>query len=167
MSLLLSVPGSLAEARPLLASGADVNVDFDYSFLVQLVIFGAFIVLLKPIVFDPMLRLFEERERRTEGVRKRAREMDEKAAAFFQKYEAAMETVRREASQERERLRAETAKLEARILEEARAESQRILDAGHASIAVEVARLRTELEASRPALAAQIASKLLGREVQS
>jgi F-type H+-transporting ATPase subunit b len=166
MPLLMSVSG-LSNARPLLASGADVNVDFDYSFLVQLVLFGAFIVLLKPIVFDPMLRLFEERERRTEGVRKRAREMDEKAAAFFQKYEAAMETVRREAAQEREHLRAETAKLEARILDEAKVETQRILDEGNAAIATEVARLRTELEAARPALAAQIASKLLGREVQS
>jgi len=162
MPLLMSLSG-----HPLLASGADVNVDFDYSFVVQLVLFGAFIVLLKPIVFDPMLRLFEERERRTEGVRKHAREMDEKAAAFFQKYEAAMETVRREAAQERERLRAETSKLEARILEEAKAESQRILDDGNKAIAVEVARLRSELSASRPALAAQIASKLLGREVQS
>ena len=166
MPLLLSVPGPAA-LRPLLASGADVSVDFDYSFLVQLVLFGAFVVLLKPIVFDPMLRLFEEREKRTDGVRKHAREMDEKAAKFFQKYESAMETVRREAAQERERLRAETAKLEARILEEAKAESQRILDEGQKTVTAEVARLRSELEAARPALAAQIASKLLGREVQS
>lgn len=163
MPLLLS----LTSGHPLLASGADVSVDFDFSFLVQLVLFGAFVVLLKPIVFDPMLRLFEERERRTDGVRKHAREMDEKAAAFFQKYESAMETVRREASQERERLRGETAKLEARILEEAKTESQHILDEGNKAIAAEVARLRVELEAARPALAAQIASKLLGREVQS
>jgi len=153
--------------HPLLASGADVSVDFDFSFLVQLVLFGAFCILLKPIVFDPMLRLFEERERRTEGVRKRAREMDEKAAAFFQKYEAAMEDVRRDAAKDRERLRGETAKLEARILDEAKVESQRILDEGHKTIAIEVDRLRKELDAARPALASQIASKLLGREVQS
>jgi F-type H+-transporting ATPase subunit b len=152
---------------PLFASGADVNVDFDFSFLVQLVLFAAFVVFLKPIVFDPMLRLFEERERRTEGVRKRARQMDEKAHLFFQKYEAAMEEVRRQASLDRERLRAETAKLEARILEDAKKESQRILDEGRKTITEEVSRLRTEIEAARPALASQIASKLLGREVRS
>jgi F-type H+-transporting ATPase subunit b len=151
----------------LFASGADVNVDVDFSFLVQLLLFGAFIVFLKPIVFDPMLRLFEERERRTEGVRQRAREMDAKAAAFFQKYEGAMEEVRREAAKDRERLRADTAKLEAKILEEAKVESERILEDGRRTIAAEVERLRKELDAARPALAAQIASKLLGREVQS
>lgn len=152
---------------PLFAAGADVNVDFDFSFLVQLLLFGAFVVFLKPIVFDPMLRLFEERERRTDGVRKRAREMDAKAHAFFQKYEAAMEEVRRTAAQDRERLRAETAKLEAKILEEAKAESAKILEAGRVTTEEEVAQLRKELAAARPALAAQIASQLLGREVQS
>lgn len=152
---------------PLFASGADVNVDFDFSFLVQLLLFGAFVVFLKPIVFDPMLRLFEERERRTEGVRNRARQMDAKAAAFFQKYENALEEVRRTAAQDRERLRAETAKLEARILDEAKAEVAKILEAGRVATEKEVAQLRQDLAASRPALAAQIASQLLGREVKS
>ncbi len=157
----------MTSTTALFASGADVNVDVDFSFLVQLLLFGAFIVFLKPIVFDPMLRLFEERERRTEGVRQRAREMDAKAAAFFQKYEAAMEEVRRGAAKDRERLRADTAKLEAKILDEAKHESERILDEGRRTITSEVERLRKELDAARPALAAQIASKLLGREVQS
>ena len=157
----------MTSTTALFASGADVNVDVDFSFLVQLLLFGAFIVFLKPIVFDPMLRLFEERERRTEGVRHRAREMDAKAAAFFQKYETAMEAVRRDAAKDRERLRADTAKLEAKILEEAKHESERILEEGRRTIASEVERLRKELDAARPALAAQIASKLLGREVQS
>lgn len=157
----------MTSTTALFASGADVNVDFDYSFLVVLLLFGAFVVFVKPIVLDPMLRLFEERERRTEGVRQRARDMDAKAAAFFQKYEAAMEEVRRDAAKDRERLRAETAKLEARILEDAKVDSERILTEGRKTIAAEVDRLRKELDATRPALAAQIASKLLGREVQS
>ena len=93
--------------------------------------------------------------------------MDAKAHAFFQKYEAAMEEVRRTAAQDRERLRAETAKLEAKILEEAKAESAKILEAGRVTTEEEVAQLRKELAAARPALAAQIASQLLGREVQS
>jgi F-type H+-transporting ATPase subunit b len=152
---------------PLFASGADVNVDFDFSFIVQLVLFAAFVTFLKPIVFDPMLRLFEERERRTEGVRKRARKMDEKAAAFFQKYEAAMEELRREAAADRDKLRAETAKLEGQIVDEAKRESQRVLDEGRKAIQEEMAQLRSQFEAGRPALAAQIASKLLGREVPS
>ncbi len=151
----------------LTASGADVNVDFDLSFIVQIALFGLFITVLKPLLFDPILKLFEEREKLTEGARAAAREMDEKASSIVARFEAEIEQVRHEGAQERDRLRAETAKLEARMAEEAKADAARILSEGRRKIASEVSALRAELEASRPAMAQQIASKLLGREVGS
>jgi F-type H+-transporting ATPase subunit b len=143
-----------------------VNVDFDLTFLAQFLLFSMFIVVIKPILFDPLLRVFEERERRTEGAKKKAREMDERAGELLTRYEAALETVRREASHERERLRAETAKIEAQIMAEARAETARILEAGKARIAGEVAEMKRELERGQPALAAEIATRILGRDVR-
>jgi len=157
------IPSSIS----LLASGADVNVDFDLSFIVQIALFGLFITVLKPVLFDPLLKLFEEREKLTEGARASAREMDEKASKLVARFESEIEEVRREGAQERDRLRAETAKLEARMADEAKADAARIVAEGRARIASEVAALRVEFEASRPALAQQIASKLLGREVGS
>ena len=53
------------------------------------------------------------------------------------------------------------------MMEQAKVDSARILAEGRAKIETEVASLRKELEAGRPALAQQIASKLLGREVSS
>ncbi len=156
---------SLGFAR--LFASQDVTVDFDMTFLAQFVLFTMFIIVFKPLLFDPLLRVFEERERRTEGAKKEAREMDERAGELLTKYEAELEKVRRTAGVERERLRAETAKLEAQIMAEARAETAKILDAGKARIAAEVAELRRELERSRPDLAADIASRVLGREVRS
>src|SRR6185436_14755687 len=103
-----------------------VNVDFDLTFLAQFLLFSMFIVVIKPLLFDPLLKVFEERERRTEGAKKQARAMDEKAGELLQRYEAALDAVRREASQERERLRAEAQKMEAQIMAEARAETGRI-----------------------------------------
>ena len=150
----------------LFASG-DINVDFDLSFLAQCVLFTFFVVLLKPLLFDPLMKVFEEREKRTEGAKAEARDMDKQAADLLTQYEAEIEKLRREAGREREELRAETAKLEAKIMAEARAESAKILDAGKAKIAVEMAALRSELAAQTPVLAAQIASRVLGREVQS
>lgn len=148
----------------LFAAGG-VNVDFDLTFLAQFVLFTMFIIVIKPLLFDPLLRVFEERERRTEGAKKQARTMDEKAGELLTRYEAELDKVRREAGQERERLRIETAKIEAQIMAEARAETARILETGKARIAAEVAELRKELEQSRPALATEIASRILGREV--
>lgn len=153
--------------RSFLLSAADVNVDFDLSFLAQVALFALFLMLIKPILFDPMMRLFEERDRRTDGARADARKMDARAAELIARYEGELESVRREAAKDRDVLRAETLKLEAQILEEAKQEAAKILDEGRARITKEVATLRTELEAARPALAEQIASRLLGREVRS
>lgn len=153
--------------RSILLSGADVNVDFDLSFIAQVVLFALFLMLLKPILFDPMMRLFEERDLRTDGARAAARKMDERAAELIARYEGELEAVRREAAKDRDVLRAQTQKLEAQILDEAKQEATRILDQGRAQIATEVAALRSELQAARPALAEQIATRLLGREVRS
>src|SRR5215470_9207788 len=98
------------------ASGADVSVDFDLTFLAQFVLFATFITILRPLLFEPLLRVFEERERRTEGAKREARQMDAKAGDLSTQYDAELEKVRRIAGAERERLRAETAKLEAQIM---------------------------------------------------
>jgi F-type H+-transporting ATPase subunit b len=152
---------------PLLASGADVNVDFDLSFVAQIALFGLFILILKPILFDPLLKLFEEREKLTDGARADARVMDERAGELVAKFESELEKVRQEAARDRERLRAETAKLEHQMMEAAKADAARILEEGRTKIAGEIEALRKELHASRPALARQIASTLIGREVSS
>jgi len=148
---------------PLFASA--ISLEINAVFIAQFLLFGLFVTLLKPLLFDPLLRVFEERERRTEGAKAEARKMDDEAANLLLRYEAAMAKVRREAGLERERLRAETAKLEGRIMAEARAETARIIESGKAGIAVEVAELRRELEARKPELEAQIASRILEREV--
>lgn len=142
-----------------------IQLEINAVFIAQFLLFGLFVTVLKPLLFDPLIRVFEERERRTEGAKAEGREMDAKAGKLLQRYEAAMTKVRREAGRERERLRAETAKLEARIMAEARAETARIIESGKAGIAVEIAELRRELEARKPELEAQIASRILEREV--
>ncbi len=158
---------SFTGAKLLVLSGSDVNVDFDLSFVAQIALFGLFIVILKPLIFDPLLKLFEEREKLTDGARAQARTMDERAGELLTKFESELEKVRQDAARDRERLRAETARLEAQMLEQAKADAARILSEGREKIASEVGALRRELDASRPALAQQIASKVLGREVVS
>lgn len=146
---------------------ADVSVDLDPTFLVQFVLFATFVLLMRPLIFDPLLRVFEERERQTEGARDVARQMDERAGELLTRYEAELERVRAEAGRERDRVRAETSRLEGEILQAGKNETAIILAEGRARIDREVAALRDELERSRPIVAAEIASKVLGREVRS
>ena len=155
----------MSQAHSLHLFASAIDLEITAVFLAQFVLFGLFISLLKPLLFDPLIRVFEEREKRIEGAKKRARAMDVKAGALQQRYEAEHAKVRREAGVERERLRAETAKLEAKIMAEARAEAAGIIEAGKQRVAAEVAQIRKELDAQKPELAAQIAARILEREV--
>ncbi len=144
-----------------------VSIDFDLTFLAHFVLFTTFVLVMKPLAFDPLIRLFEERERRTEGARVDARAMDARAAELLGKYEAELARVRREAGAEREKLRLEAAQMEARILGEARIEAQKILDDGQKTLQAELVRLRGELDRGQGGLAKEIATRILGREVHS
>jgi len=155
---------NLSSTFKLLASGG-VEMDVDRTMLFQSAIFVMLIVVLSPLLFKPVLRLFEERERRTEGARSDARVMQEKAEALLAKYQAKLEEVRRIATQERERLRTETLQLESKILGEARAATAKFVQEGRAQIEREAEKIRVEMSAQREVIARQISSRVLGREV--
>lgn len=155
-------------AIPLLAAagGSAVNVDFDALFVVQMLMFIALVVVLKPILFDPVLRVFEEREKRTDGAREEARQMQRRAGELLVKYESELRRIGEVAAQERDKIRAETAKLEAQILNEAREATTRIIDHGRKQIAEQVDHIRFDLGKRSEQLARDIASQALGRQVQ-
>lgn len=156
-----------ATSSPLLAmAGGGVNIDFDRTFLVQMVLFITLVVVLKPLLFDPILKVFELREERTDGARKSAREMQEKAGELLQRYEREIERVNQVAAVEREKLRSETAKLEAEILTEAREATGKIIEEGRARIDKEVSSIRFDLGRQSERVARELAVRVLGREVQ-
>jgi F-type H+-transporting ATPase subunit b len=160
---------SLAETTASLfagsSAGGGVTLDFDLTFLAHLVAFAVLVMILKPLLFDPLMKLFEERERRTEGAKLLARRMDEKAGELLLRYEAELEAMRRKAAEERERLRSEGAKLEAQILAEGRAEVARLVEQGRAKLEADRRVLRAELSTRAADIARDIASRVLGREV--
>jgi F-type H+-transporting ATPase subunit b len=147
-----------------LASGG-VSIDFDRTFIVQMVVFGLLVLLLKPLLFDPVLKIFEQREERTEGAKAAARHMQEKAGELLRRYERELERVGRVATEERERLRTETARLEAEILNEARAVTSETIEQGRRKLESEVAAIRFNLGKQSEILARDIATRVLGREV--
>lgn len=154
-------------ASILTASGqGGVNVDLDLTLFLQAGLFVVLLLVLKPLLFDPLLKLFEEREKRIEGARAQARKIDEKSAGALATYEAAMTKARAEANAERDRLRAEAMKVEAEILAKMRQATAQLLDEGKRKIDEEAARVRASLEVQSVELAKELAGRVLGREVQ-
>ncbi len=146
-------------------SGGAINLDLDRTVLLQMLLFGGLIVLLKPLLFDPVLKVFEERERRTEGAREEARRLQERAGELLRQYEREMERVQQAANEERDKLRAETTRLEAQILSEAREATSKIVEDGRAGIARELTAMQSKLHDQASDMAGALASRVLGHEV--
>ena len=119
-----------------------------------------------PLLFDPMLRVFALREERTEGAKATARELQERAGELLTKYENELSRVARSAAEERDKLRAETARLEAEIMREGRDAVAKIIDQGRKSIEAEVDKIRFDLGRESERTASLIVARVLGREVQ-
>jgi F-type H+-transporting ATPase subunit b len=149
------------------APESPITVDVDSSFLVQLVLFVGLILVLKPILFDPLLKLFEEREKRIDGAKLQARKIDEKSATALAKYESEMAKARAAAGADRDKIRAEAQKREQEILASVRAATSKTLDEGKRAAQAEAERARAVLKGEAVSMARDLASRVLGREVQS
>lgn len=154
----------------ILAAGAfkpqAIDVDFDATFLIQLVLFVALTLILKPLLFDPMLKLFEEREKRIDGAKLQARKMDEASAGALTKYETEMQRARAAGNVEREKFRSEGAKTENEILGRVRTATAQSLEEGRKQLQADAEKVRKTLRADSAALAGQLASRVLGQEVE-
>ncbi|HYP75086.1 MAG TPA: ATP synthase F0 subunit B [Polyangiaceae bacterium] len=154
---------ALSDTTSAMAGG--VPLDFDRTVLLQIVVFAVLIVVLKPLLFDPVLKVFSLREERTEGARATARELQEKAGELLQRYEKELERVKQVAADERERLRSETSKLEAEILNEARVATTRIVEEGRRKIEAEVNAIRIAVGAESEKVAQMIVERVVGQGV--
>jgi F-type H+-transporting ATPase subunit b len=142
-----------------------MTFDFDLTFVLQMLLFAALIVVLRPLLFEPVLRVFEERERRTEGARAEARQMQEEAGELLSRYEGELARVHEVARQERERARAETARAESELMAEARDAANRIVEEGQRQIAQERGRIEFALGRESERLARSVAEAVLGRSL--
>jgi len=167
---------SLSEVSTLVSQGSidatfaaegGVNVDFDASFLVQIGLFVILLLVLKPLLFDPMMRLFDEREERIDRTIEKARDTDKASAKALAKWEAIMAKAREAGAAERDALRAQGAKKEAEVSAQVRSSTAQTLEQGRATIAAEAKEARAKLEGESVVLGRAIASRVLGREVST
>ena len=149
------------------AHESPITVDVNWTFLVQTVLIVALTLVLKPLLFDPMLKLFEEREKRIDGAKLQARKIDEKSATALAQYEAQMAKARAAAGAERDKIRSEALKREQEILGAVRATTSKTIEDGKRAAHAEAEKTRAALKGDAVAVARELASRVLGREVQS
>ena len=147
-----------------LLSGGSV-IDLDGTLFIQLGIFFVAFLILKTLVFGPVMKLFDEREAAIGGARAQAEEMQTGARDKRDHFEGELRKVRQAATVAREKLRADGRVLARELTEKARAQSVETLAAAKTRLEGEAALARQKARAEVPALARQIAEKLLDRSV--
>jgi len=141
-------------------------IDLDGTIWIQLGLFAVAFFAFRPLIFRPMIALFEAREKAIEGAKIEALRLQDEASAESEEFEIEMRRLRLQAGEERDRLRAEGKRLERTVLDRVREETDKQLAGADAKLEAESAKLRAEIAKSIPVLAKQIASKMLNREVQ-
>lgn len=141
-------------------------IDLDGTLFVQLGLFFLAFIILHVLIFKPMLRLFEEREKRIDGAKDQAKQLEREAAGAGTEFEDKMREVRLSAQADRDKLRAEGAKTEAKMLAKVAEDTDKQLAEAEAQLEKEAKKLRKEIEAQVPVMAKALAGKLLAREVQ-
>ena len=140
-------------------------IDIDYTVFIQLVLFGVLFVIANKLLFQPYLALRRRRKDGIDGARAEAERMTAQADAKLADYEKQLAMARSRANDEGRKVRAEAAAHEKQVTDAARADAQKALDEAGAKMRADTEAARGQLLPQADAIARQIASKLLGREV--
>ena len=117
------------------------------------------------LAIKPILKVIEERERRTIGARDEAAEYQAKFGDRLKAYEERIASAHAKAIEERKKVRTAASQEEDQILSAARADAQKTVDEVRAAIDAERVKARAELRAQAEKLAQELAEKALGREI--
>src|SRR5512146_711274 len=151
--------------QALVSLAAHPLIDIDYTMFVQFGLFLLLFVVANKLMFQPYLALRTRRKEGIEGARADAERTSAQADAKLADYEKQLALARSRANDEGRKVRAEAAAHEKSVTDASRAEAQKALDEATAKMRAETDAARLQLLPQANALARQIASKLLGREV--
>lgn len=161
--------GALAAAIALLAPGAAhaagaLNIIPEWRKVVQLlVVFVIFVPVLNVLLFQPLLRVLEEREKRIDGARTRARDLASQAGTLLARHDEAIRSAREVAHVEQMQIVEQARGTHRSTVGEARAVAEQEVAAARAELARAADGVRASLGAEAEPLAREIAARLLGR----
>jgi F-type H+-transporting ATPase subunit b len=142
-------------------------MEINATLLVQIVLFLLLLAWLSRFLFAPLLRLFDERERRIEGAREEAARLSQNAHEKLAQVEERIRLAQKEARQVLAELKAEGAEYQRRILDAAKQEARQKSEQAQAQLVVEVQRVKTELRHQVGSLSELVLSQFLGSEQPS
>ncbi len=140
-------------------------ISLDISILYQVILFVILWLILNKVLFQPYLKLLDERERKTTGAQHDSAELEHDGARLRAQYEEKIAQAQAVAAVERERILQAAREEREKILAKARQEAGQTLSLRRQEIATALEAERRLAPAEAATIAAEIASKVLGRRV--
>ncbi|MBN1959935.1 MAG: hypothetical protein JW841_03235 [Deltaproteobacteria bacterium] len=142
-------------------------MDLDFTFLIQLGLFLIVLIVLNPILFKPLLRVFALRHERMYAIKDEIEKLKNEAAADLEVYQARMRAARDAAMSESDKLISAAREEERRLLSEIRQEIAHSLNQAREQISALEQENQQKLQKETNKLASILSTKLLQREVKS
>ena len=133
-----------------------------FQLLWQLVAFGLLVFLLRRFLYQPILKMLDERRSRIEQSMRDAQTAAEKAAAAQAEFERRIAESKREGQAILAQANEMSAKLREEILQVAREQAQQMIEKAKEEIDAERARTTLELQKQIADLAVSVSQKVLG-----
>lgn len=138
-------------------------IEINWTIALQFVNFLVLMGLLHVLLFRPVRALLAERKATIDGGHGRARELKEQIEAKMARYQEQLQLAKQQGNEEKAALRSAAAKEEAEILGAAHEVATDRLKSIRERVAGEADKARSALQAEANGLAAQVATRVLGR----
>lgn len=142
-----------------------MGLDIDVTILFQAALFLLLLVLLTQILLKPFMRVIDDRHERIYGRKAEVGRLDRLADENRTAYQARIHEARVAARRERESIRSDANEEARRMLAEVRGEIAEKLNATRDEVRQLESSARADLAADTEAMARQLVSKIIGREV--
>jgi len=141
-------------------------IELNWTIWIQFANFFVLLAVLNVILYKPLREVMKRREETVSGGHDRAQELEGQINEKMSRYQEQLQEARARGSEERANLRKAALQEEGTILGAAQEEASRHLQGIKGQVAAEAETAREALKAETDALASQIASRVLGRELK-
>jgi len=139
-------------------------IEINFTFIIQIINFLALIFILNIVLYKPILKLLDEREKRVDGQQAEAKKVIEDSQAIMADYNQKLYNAKVEAMNAKNAARNEASAQAGVIIEDARKKAEEIIDQMQQQMAAEIAQAKKDLEPELSVMAATIAQQILGRK---
>ena len=140
-------------------------ISVDWTLGLQFLNFIILLIVLNKILYRPLKKILDERSEKIAGLHAGAKDLEADIEEKMLRYQQQLNDAKFQANEERNKLKQAASEEETKLLTEARGKASSRLEAIKSQVAVEAGEASKILKNEAEALAEQITTKILGREL--